>query len=118
MEFHTTPNCGAFYMHGASQFNNRAYHIHKRPFFRELRDCASRFCINNQKPWRCPGIIVFSAAKRTLKGGRTYGDELAAYIRAHNLGTVSTGGWALNPNTRHYIKVWAWNVNVRELNRQ
>ncbi len=57
--------------------------------------------------------IVFTGAAATSR--RTYADKLAAYIRRHKLGAVTTARKARNPNSGNILGVYVWTVNRRVL---
>lgn len=59
-----------------------------------------------------------------LKKGQTYlfsdsqggnGRKMAGWIQRHNLGSLTSTPWRLNPNSGNKIKVWVWRYNGRKI---
>jgi hypothetical protein len=63
---------------------------------------------------RCSHAI-FSEARGMLMNDGPYGERFAAYIRRHNLGTVTASKRVENPNSGNQLKVWVWTINKRNL---
>ncbi len=47
--------------------------------------------------------------------GRTYGENLAAYIEANNLGTIIRSPGRVNPNSGNNLIVFLWTLNQKNL---
>lgn len=59
--------------------------------------------------WR---YAIFTQAHHPEMPCTPYGEEFAAYIRAHELGEViETTGRHINPNSGNVLKVWVWTVD-------
>lgn len=58
--------------------------------------------------------VVFSEAK---DGSGNYGENFAAFIRRHRLGTVVASQRRRNPNSGNLLKFWVWTLNKRGLVR-
>lgn len=54
-------------------------------------------------------IYIFSDNKRG--NGRL----VAKWIKKYKLGTLISSPWALNPNSKNFIKVWTWRYNGRSI---
>lgn len=64
-----------------------------------------------------PGAIV--TFSNTVKRGSTagIGYKMQEYIHEHNLRKVVVTEQVKNPNSGHYIAMWAWTVNTPELQK-
>jgi hypothetical protein len=49
--------------------------------------------------------------------GNKAGIYLAAYIKRHQLGTITVSEKRKNPNSGHLIQVWIWGVDWKALNK-
>lgn len=63
----------------------------------------------------CASIIFSQATRAKVPVNPAYGDKFAAFIRAQNLGTVTAVDAGKNPNSRHYIRTFIWEVNWTRL---
>lgn len=49
----------------------------------------------------------------TQTGYHINGIRLAFYIQRNGLGSVTSDGSRINPNTLNFLKVWVWGINRR-----
>lgn len=64
---------------------------------------------------RCAHLIFTGTMGRSQEGKRTYGYKFATYLIEKGLGTVVESAIAVNPNSRHRLRVWVWTLDRNAL---
>ena len=65
------------------------------------------------------GVVRFTSDSDNYGDDTTYGPKFASFIRKHRLGSVVSTKPVRNRNNEpdHYVKVWVWAPNYKELKK-